>query len=81
MSDEATPQAVVPPSTEDLTTRPEMEGTQTKDAVALKEVEKVHVAGDNAKSVATSEPATATRSDIDSMIALFLHVSFAQLSC
>jgi hypothetical protein len=74
MSDEAIPQAVITPTTETVPTRPDMEDAEAKPVAISKEPENGHVAGADAKDVATSE-STAPRSDIDSTIALLFSVS------
>ena len=70
MSEEAIPQtSVVPPATESLPTRPEMEVAEAKGAAAAKVPEHEASAVENAKGVATGESATAPSHTIDSTIA------------
>lgn len=74
MSDEAIPQAVIPPPTEAVPTRPDMDEAQMKPVAIPKEPENGQLADANANNVATNE-STAPKSDIDSTIALLISVS------
>lgn len=75
MSEEAIPQAaVVPPHTEPLPTRPDMEGAEIKGAAAAKEPQREEVTDENAQGVATSGTTTAPTTAVNGTIALLLSV-------